>query len=106
MSQVTALENTIDHRKEEKHMFNTLPGKLLGINLIHNPKVVKLCGFNVYLMVFGSFIIYVSLVTLLTCTNGFYYWTNHRTEAILYFGIMENLLFTCYKMSIIIRKSR
>lgn len=93
-------------RRGEKRLSNTTLAKLLGLHQILNPKSAKLCGFNVYHMIFGSFISYLILVSVMMCITGLYYWTNHRTEAILHFGTMEIYLFTCYKMSILIRKSR
>lgn len=96
----------MDHRNGEKQMSNTMLAKLMGLTHILNPEALKLCGFNVYHLVFGFLVLYLGLVSVITCINGLYYWTNHRAEAILHLGSAEIFIYSCYKMSILIRKSR
>lgn len=96
----------MNHRKRDKHMSNTVLAKFLGFDKILNPDSVKLGGYNVYHVLFGFLTILVSLMSMITCFNGLYYWTNHRAEAILYIGMGGGGIFSCYKMSIFIRRWR
>lgn len=109
MSHITTIENTINHRMREKQIFNVVLAKLLGFDKILNPESKKLGGYCVVTwnhVVFWFLVTYVSLISIISCFNGLYYWTNHRDEAILYFGITEFSVFLCYKMSIFILKWR
>lgn len=96
----------MDGYQGKKHMFNVLLAKYIGLDHILNPDSAKLNGYNVYHVVSVFLIIYVILVSIITCINGLYYWKAHRNEAILYFGIAETCLFSSYKMSTIIYRSK
>lgn len=100
------LENIMEQRKREKHIFNGLLAKLVGLHQILNPESDKLYGYNVYHITFVILILYLILVSSITFINGLFNWTNNRTEAILHFGIAECGMFSSYKMSILIRRSK
>lgn len=106
MSHDTAIENTMNHRMREKLMFNVVLAKLLGLNKILNPEFIKLNGCYVNHVVSWFLVVYVSLISVILCFNGLYYLTNHRDEAILYFGTTEFSVFLCFKMSILIFRWR
>lgn len=88
-------------------ILNQLLAKILGLYQILDPKKVKLRGRfnNVYKSIFVILMLYQSIMSLILCLCGVYYWTNNTVESMIYLLISINILFANYKIYIVVHYS-
>lgn len=95
----------MDTTDENQYVFNLNLLKRLGVYQILNPETRNIFGYNVYHVV-SVFIALPMLVVSILCPFGLYHLLNDITAFILYFGSVNNYLFSCYKMYIIVIHSK
>jgi len=91
----------------KNRIFNLEFAKLLGFYQILDTETVTFLGHhNVHYRIFVLLIAYECVMSAILCLNGLYYCINNISESILYFGFVVNMLYSSYKMYIVLNHSK
>lgn len=90
---------------ENEHIFNFKLARLVGLYQILDPTTFTLFGYNGYHILMGLFSLYLYFMSSL-CPISLYYLMNDVIAFTFYVGCVENYLFSCYKIIIIVHHSK